>query len=95
MIKGTTESGFSFEIPDERFNNMEVIDLLREIQRGEEGEIGEAEMLFAVSGLAELLLGKKDKKRMYNHLRKESGQVPIDAVMAEVMNIFNASKQGN
>lgn len=95
MINGTTESGFSFEIPDEKFDNMEVIDLLRDIQKGEDGEIGEAEMLFAVSGLAELLLGKKDKKRLYNHLRTETGQVPIAAVMEEVMNIFKASKQGN
>lgn len=95
MIKGTTESGFSFEIPDEKFNNMEVIDLLRDIQKGEDGEIGEAEMLFAVSGLAELLLGRKDKRRLYNHLRNDSGQVPIEAVMTEVMNIFKESKQGN
>ena len=95
MIKGTTESGFSFEIPDEKFNNMEVIDLLRDIQKGEDGEIGEAEMLFAVSGLAELLLGRKDKRRLYNHLRNDSGQVPIEAVMTEIMNIFKESKQGN
>lgn len=95
MIKGTTESGFSFEIPETNFNNMEVIDLLREIQKGEDGEIGEAEMLFAVSGLADLLLGKKGKKRLYNHLRTETGQVPIDAVMEEVMNIFKESQQGN
>lgn len=95
MIKGTTESGFFFEIPETNFNNMEVIDLLREIQKGEDGEIGEAEMLFAVSGLADLLLGKKGKKRLYNHLRTETGQVPIDAVMEEVMNIFKESQQGN
>lgn len=95
MIKGTTESGFSFEIPEANFNNMEVIDLLREIQKGEDGEIGEAEMLFAVSGLADLLLGKKGKKRLYDHLRTETGQVPIDAVMEEVMNIFKESQQGN
>ncbi|MBR5909036.1 MAG: hypothetical protein IKZ66_03560 [Schwartzia sp.] len=95
MISGKTKTGFEFTIPKERFNDMEVIDLLRDMQRAEEEDDGGAKMLFAVSDLALLLLGKDGKKKLYNHLRTESGQVPIDAVVAEVMDVFNSANAGN
>jgi len=95
MIKGTTESGFEFEIPENTLNNMEVIDLLRDVQKGEDGEIGEAEMLLALSGLVDFILGKQGKKKLYNHVRTEDGRVPIEAVMTEIMGVFAAAKAGN
>lgn len=95
MIKAKTSSGFEFEFDEAKFNNMEVIDLLRDIKRAEDSDDGKAEMLFAVSDLALLLLGKKGKKQLYDHLRDESGQVPIDAVVSEVMSIFQSVGQGN
>ena len=95
MFKGKTDSGFEFEIPEERFNDMQVMDLLRDMQEAEDAENGGAEVIFAVSGLASLLLGKKGKRKLYDHLRTDAGNVPVDDVIKEVMSIFEVAKQGN
>lgn len=96
MIKGITKGGFEFEIPEEKFNDMRVMDCLRAMNELENDESADqVKMIFAVSELAEILLGKKGKKRLYDHLETDKGQVPIDAVINEVMEIFSASNRGN
>lgn len=96
MIKGITKGGFEFEIPEEKFNDMRVMDCLRAMNELENDESADqVKMIFAVSELAEILLGKKGKKKLYDHLETDKGQVPIDAVINEVMEIFSASNRGN
>ena len=34
MLKGTTRSGFAFEIPDARCRNMELVDALAAVDHG-------------------------------------------------------------
>lgn len=80
MHSGTTESGFHFEIEDNALNNMELLDVLEET---EDNPIG-------VSKACTLLLGKDQKKALYDHVRREDGTVPIDKVCLELKSIFAA-----
>lgn len=80
MHSGVTKSGFKFEIEDNALNNMELLDVLEETG---EDPIG-------VSKACTLLLGKKQKKALYDHVRKDDGTVPIDGVCNELKGIFEA-----
>lgn len=78
MVKGTTKSGFEFELPKETFDNMELLDALNEMDSNP----------LAVSKVCDLVLGKEGKKTMYDHLRCEDGRVPIERVINEIKEIF-------
>ena len=96
MIKGITKGGFEFEIPEEKFNDMRVMDCLRAMNELEtDDNADQVKMIFAVSELTEILLGKKGRKKLYDHLQTDKGQVLIEAVIDEVMDIFNVSNRGN
>lgn len=83
-MKITTRSGFSCDLPDAAVNNMELVDALAEMQ-------GDSDML-AVSRVLRLLLGDAKRKALYDHLRVD-GRVPIEAVSAEISDIFAALGQ--
>ena len=78
---GTTASGFAFAIPAENLDNMELLDAL--------AELNERDPL-QVSAVCRLLLGKEQRKRLYDHLRTPAGNVPIGAVTEAIGEIFNA-----
>lgn len=71
MIKGTTKSGFEFEFSKDVLNDMELIDALADVMDDNP---------LAVSKVIVKILGKDQKKRLYEHLRDESGRVPATAV---------------
>lgn len=81
MIKGKTKSGFEYEIEDSAMDNMELLDLLSEIDRGKMSSIADATVL---------LLGKEQKKRLYEHIRTEEGNVPIELFVKEFTEILNS-----
>lgn len=83
MRKGTTSSGFSFEIEEERLNNMELLDALADLDGGNGA---------ALSTVLRLLLTKEQKKDLYDHLRTPGGTVPIEAVSKALQEIFEASQ---
>lgn len=80
MLKGTTGSGFEFEIDSEELTNMEFLDLLAEANEGS---------ALAFSRAVDWMFGKEQKKRLYDHLRDENGKVPIEAVNAIVEEIMS------
>ncbi len=80
MYTGTTKSGFAFEIEETALDNMELVDALAEAE----------EDPLSLSRVVRLLLGKEDRKRLYNHIRTEQGNVPIDAMSEELKQIFAA-----
>ena len=84
MIHVETKSGFVCDIPEERLDDMELVDNLAEVMEGN---------LLAISGVAKRLLGP-DRKRLYDHLRTEDGRVPTEAVMDVLTEIMNAPKDG-
>lgn len=82
-MQGKTKSGFSYDIPENVFDNMELIDAI--------AESGENDL--AVSRVVKLLLGGEGRKKLYDHLRGEDGRVPVKAVVDTVVEIFGALGQ--
>ena len=84
MIHVETKCGFVCDIPEARLNDMELLDNIAEVMEGN---------LLAISGVAKRILGP-DRKRLYDHLRTEDGQVPPEAVMDVLTEIMNTPKEG-
>ena len=82
MVKGTTESGFSFEIDENCFDDMELLDKLISADAGN---------YMALTSVLSAILGDDQKKELYEHVRTKEGRVPITAVTAEVQEIFQAA----
>lgn len=79
MITGTTTSGFAYEIPESALDNMELVDAISESEQNP----------VALSTILQLLLGQEQKKRLYDHLRTETGTVPVEAVSTAIADIFS------
>lgn len=78
MRSGTTSSGFKFEIDEQDLNDMEFIELMAD---AEENPLKYPKMV-------ERMLGKEQKKKLYDHVRTKEGRVPPDAIDKEVEEIF-------
>ncbi len=83
MIRGKLESGFEYEVAEEVRDNMELLDAIVEAD----------ENPLAVSKVVKLLLGENQRRRLYDHLRTDKGNVPIMAVSNAVAEIFRGSGQ--
>lgn len=84
MLTGVTSSGFNYEITDDQLNNMELIDALTEFDDTESN----GDKAIIISKVCRLMLGSKQKKALYDHVREPEGNVPIEKVLAEVMSII-------
>lgn len=82
MLKGTTKSGFFFEIEDKRLNNYELLEAISEID----------ETPLALPKVIKLLLGESKSKALKNHVRDDEGFVSAQELTSEIMEIF-AAKQ--
>lgn len=83
MIRGKLESGFEYEVAEEVRDNMELLDAIVEAD----------ENPLAVSKVVKLLLGEEQRRKLYDHLRTDKGNVPILAVSNAVAEIFRGSGQ--
>lgn len=81
MLKGETKSGFQYEIPDNVFDNMELVDAIAEAAEDDNA---------AISRIVKLTLGAEQRKKLYDHLRTEDGRVPTEQVFEAVGEIFAA-----
>ena len=84
MIRGKTSSGFKFEIEDHILDSMELLDAIMEAD----------ENPGAISKVVKMILPADQRKKLYDHLRTEKGNVPIMAVAQEVAEIFTSNQQG-
>lgn len=84
MIKGKTKSGFEFQLEDDVMNNMELVDLLADDSENE---------IIKTSKTLKMIMDPDQKKRLYDHLRTQTGRVPADAVMRVIEEIFTACGQ--
>ena len=78
-ITVTTKSGFTAEIDKEALDDIELLDDLERMDRGD---------YLAVSSVLRRLLGEKQKKALYDHVRGEDGRVSVTAVADEIVEIF-------
>ena len=79
MIKGTTTSGFTFEIDENKVNDMRVIDAMVET---ESGNIG------GISKLISLIFDRQQKADLYSFCADESGRVDIEKCSKLVFEIL-------
>lgn len=84
MITGKTSTGFAFSIEDHVLDNMELVDAIVEAD----------EKPALITNVVKMILNAEQRKALYDHLRTEHGNVPIMAVVNEVIEIFNASTPG-
>lgn len=78
MRKGETKSGFKFKIDEQNLNDMEFIENLAAAQ--------DDALMFP--RVIEQLLGKDQKKKLYDHIRDKDGHVPVEAtadIITEIM----------
>ena len=78
-MKGVTKSGFSYEISDNVFDNMELVDTIAEAKEDDP---------VAISRLVKLVLGTEQRKKLYDHLRTEDGRVPTKETFEAIGEIF-------
>jgi hypothetical protein len=86
MFTGKTKSGFEFEVDPEVVKDIEFLELLGEAE-GNPLKFGK---------MLDALFGKEQKKRLYDHVRNESGRALIDDVdreAGEILNILNESDE--
>lgn len=83
MLTGRTSTGFEFSIDEEELNNMEFVDALAEA----------VDDTLQYSKVVKLLLGADQRKALYDHVRTESGRVPIEAIVDEVNEIMESSAE--
>lgn len=86
MKTGTISNGFHYEFDETRADDMRFVDLIVEAT-GEES--GEFEKLHATSKMLDMLLGKEQKKALYDHIGKDyDGRVPsaeLEKALTEIM----------
>lgn len=78
-FKGTTKTGFTFDISMERMENYEVVETIVEID----------ENPLVLPRLLKLLLGDQ-VAALKDHVRGEDGMVPTHKLMDEVRDIFES-----
>lgn len=86
LVKGKTKSGFEFEVDSGHLANWELLEMIAELQNGNG--------LLAFTVLR-TILGDDQKKRLYDHCRDDKGMVPVDAMNAEISDIFAALGEAN
>ena len=79
MIKGTTKSGFEYVIDEKIADDMEFVDLLAEA----------TENPLYMGKVIERLLGKEQKKKLYDFFREEDGRVPVEAAGEALIEILS------
>ena len=85
MLKGKTQSGFEFEVPDESLNNYDMIEVLADVDAN----------ALLLPKLVKMLLGEEQAKRLTDHVRTDKGNVPLDAISVEIMEIFKSGQAKN
>lgn len=78
MLKIELSNGFKFDFDETVLDNMELVDALAECEDNE----------LAITKVCTLILGKEGKKKLYEHLRKEDGRVPVQDVIDTIKEIF-------
>lgn len=82
MIKGKTQTGFEFEIPDTVGDDYEVLEAVAKLQKGKD--------VLALVVLIDRVLGEEQKEAFKEHCRID-GRVSTERMMNEFFDIFTAN----
>ena len=90
MRKGTTKTGFAYELDEAAADDMRLVDALAVCMSEESDSF---ETISAASRAAELLLGKEQKRALYDHVGKShGGRVPAEALFSELEAVMLSGK---
>lgn len=84
MVSGKTASGFEFKIDEGIADDMEFMELLADAM----------EDAVRFPKVIEQLLGKDQKKLLYDHIRGDNGRVSIEKAIEEFTEIMNLAGEG-
>ena len=82
MKQITLENGFVISVDENVIDNMELVDALAEMKDDDDS--------LGISKVARLLLGKKQRKALYDAVRTEDGRVPLNEISHAIEEIFAA-----
>lgn len=85
MITGKTSTGFSFAFSQDVVNDMRM---LRAIGRMDNGEAD------AIDYVGKKLLGEEKYDKLLKHIQTEDGRQPVDALISEFKDMFEAYQNG-
>ena len=85
MLQGKTKSGFAFEVDEEILDDYDMLEMLCKIDEGETS---------LTIKMVNTLLGEEQKERLKSHVKEKCGRVSAKVLLAEVMEIFAATKEG-
>ena len=80
-MKGKLSNGFKYEVDTEVFNDMELIEAIA---------ASEGDDPLRIVEVLERILGKEQKKALYESIRDENGRVRVDAVEEAINEIMTA-----
>lgn len=89
MVSGKTKSGFEFSISEHIVDDWRVAKAIAKSQSKKEAE--------QISGAVEvvgLVLGDQEEA-LCDHIKREDGTVPINALMDEISEIMTIAKEQN
>lgn len=89
MIKGTTSTGFEFEVHEKIGNDWKVVKAITALEKSE----GDIQMMDAYVDLICRVLGPDGEDRLCDHLEAIYGYVPTDVVESTVSEIFEIAKE--
>lgn len=86
MIKGTTKTGFNFELDDDVVDDYELLIRLSELDQGK---------LAGVDGVFNDVLGEEQKEELKEHIKKVTGRkrVSIKLMLESLQEIFEATNE--
>lgn len=85
MIRGTTSTGFTFEVNEGIRTDWRFVKALSDIESGDDTKV-----LAGTTALVELLVGADGEKRLCDHIKTDEGLIPLKALMAEIAEIIKA-----
>lgn len=78
MKKGKLNNGFEYEVDENVLDDMELLDALAEAE----------ENPLKISVVSRKVLGTEQRKRLYDHLRREDGTVPVEEASQAIIDIL-------
>lgn len=82
MVEGTTNSGFEFVIDGDALTDAEFLEDFVELRDGTDS--------LRLFRIIERMLGKDQKKKLYDHVRNDAGKVTVTALAAEFSDLIVA-----
>ena len=80
MKKGKLENGFEYEVDEKLLDDMELLDALAEAE----------ENPLKISVVSRKVLGTEQRKRLYDHIRREDGTVPVEEASQAIVDILES-----